>query len=176
MAVTLYRAGELPPKGMLRPGDLLLVHGDYPISRFIQLCTSSYWNHVAVVLDEEGHITEALGRGIVRGNIAEWKHSVFAVVSPSELTDEQRIEVVEHALWVVGEGWEYDKVTFVGMGLFWVSNGRFMLSTGAKAAICSGHAADCYHAAGVKFPKKICYFMTPKDIAERFEVSEPGYD
>ena len=175
MAVTLFRAGELPPKGTLRPGDLLLVHGNYPISKFIRLCTGSYWNHVAVVLDEEGNITEALGRGIVRGDVAEWKHSVFAVVSPPELTDEQRIEIVEHALWVVGEGWEYGKATFVGMLVFWATRGKCMVSGGAKVAICSGHAADCYHAGGVKFPKKIPYFYTPEDIGERFGVEEPAH-
>lgn len=170
MSIKLYEPGEMPTRGDIRGGDLVLVHSDYRISKLIQFCTNSFWNHVAVVLNEEGDITEALGSGIIRSNLSEWKQSVFIILSPEELTDQQRREITEHAGWIVGQGWSYDKVTLVGMILFWISGGKFMLSGGAKSAICSGHGADCYHAAGWKFPEKIPYFYTPKDIAKHFGV------
>lgn len=51
-----------------------------------------------------------------------------------------------------------------------------MLSSGTKAAICSGFVADCLHAGGVRFPEKIPHFHTPQDLAERFLIEEPEYE
>lgn len=171
--VEVYRPGELP--ATVRGGDFLLVHSPYLISRLIRLCTRSYFNHAAMVLDAEGGIAEALAEGIVRRNVAEWEDVLFAVVSP-DLSEEDRRQVVEHAEWVVGEGWRYSWATILGMGLFWLTGGRLMLSSGAKAAICSAFVADCLHAGAIRFPEKIPDFLTPQDLAERFGVEDPEYD
>lgn len=168
--VALYRPGELPES--VRGGDFLLVHSPYLISRCIRFFTRSYFNHAAILLNSSGDIAEALADGIKRRNVSEWEDVTFAVVSP-DLSEEDRAQVVSHAEWVVGEGWRYSWATILGMGLFWASGGRLMLSGGAKSAICSALVADALHAGGVRFPEKIPHFYTPQDLAEQFGVTAP---
>ena len=165
--VRYYRPGELPDT--VRGGDFLLVRSPYLISRLIRLFTRSRFNHAAMLLNPTGDIAEALGKGVVRRSIAEWEDVTFVVVSP-DLSEEDRAQVVSHAEWVVGEGWRYSWATIVGMGLFWATGGRLMLSGGAKSAICSALVADCLHAGAQRFPEKIPHFMTPEDLREHYRV------
>ncbi len=165
--VKLYRPGELPES--VRGGDFLLVNSPYLISRFIRVCTGSSWNHAAFVLDSEGTILEALAKGVVIRNVSEWEDVLFAVVSP-DYSKENRVDAVAHARWIGEEGWRYSWPTILGMGLFWLTGGRLMLSSGAKAAICSAVVGDCLHAGAERFPKKHPLFLDPDDLGERYGV------
>lgn len=167
--VRIYGPGELPNN--VRGGDFLLVRSSMWISRFIRLMTRSKWSHAAMCLNSRGDIAEALDEGVVRRHISEWAPVTVAHVSPA-LSRTNRLDVVDHAHWIVKQGWAYDWATFFGMALFWLSAGKLMISGGAKSAICSGYVSDCLHAGGVRFEEKIPYFMTPQDLAEMYGVDK----
>ena len=154
----------------IRGGDFLLVHGSYPISRLIQICTGSRWNHAIMALDSSGNCAEALGNGIVKSRLETHEDRTFALVSPDYASLSDRQQAIDHAQWVVGEGWKYGYATFFGMLLFWLTGGDLMVSGGAKAAICSGFVADCLHAGAIRFPEKHPMFYTPADLGRRFSV------
>jgi hypothetical protein len=167
-----YAPGELPPPGTLRGGDLLFVRSDRPWSMPIRAMTRGPFSHVAVCADECGTVVEAIAEGVVRRNLSAWKDVTFAVYSSPNLSSEQRAQVARHAERLAGDGWEYDWATLFGMGVFWGTGGRVMVSSGAKTSICSGLAADCYHSAGVYFEERIPHFYTPNMLWRKAERGE----
>jgi hypothetical protein len=170
--IELYAPGRLPAPGTLRGGDLLFVRSGRPWSYPIRALTRGPFSHVAVCVDAEGTVVEAVAEGVVRRDLAVWKDVLFAHYSSPNLADAQRAQVVRHAERLWADGWGYDWATLFGMGVFWGSGGRVMVSSGAKTSICSGLAADCYHSAGVYFPERIPHFETPNSLWRKAQRGE----
>jgi hypothetical protein len=87
IATEVFRKGKLPH--YLLPGDIILFHGKTLTSWIIRFGQSlrfrkelrkySYWNHVAVAM-EEGYLAEALLQGVVRTHISDYVDEEFIVV------------------------------------------------------------------------------------------------
>ena len=167
-----YGVGEYPEK--TTPGDFILCGSGRHASRFIKLMTGGPYSHAAQIVGEDGELVEALAEGVVRSNVRDWQDTYFVVVSPA-LSEDDRADVVAHALWIAGEGWSYDWPTFAGMLVFWGTGGRLMVSAGAKSSICSAVVADCQHSGGERFPEKIPHFMHPEDLREHYGVPRPPW-
>lgn len=159
----------------MRGADLVYARSKRLASRSIRLVDGGDFSHVAVVVDEDGTVVEATRYGVVISNVytsESWRGVEWVCYSPA-LSDEDRADVVAQALWIAGEGWSYDWATFFGMGLFWATGGRLMVSGGAKASICSALAADCLHAGGERFPEAIPHFFTPRMLQRHYGVEAP---
>lgn len=158
----------------MKGGDLVFCWSNRPASIFIRTVTWGDFSHVALVLDEHGTVAEATASGILVRNISDWPDSVRYTVVSIPLSEEDREDVLRQARNIVDGGWSYDWATFFGVGVFWLTGGRLMVSSGAKAAICSAFCADCHHAGGHYYPEKIPHFMLPKDMQRHYGVEKVG--
>src|SRR5438105_13676067 len=99
-----------------RPADFILTHEDAWTSGLIQFGQSlrfrgkdskyAFWNHTAIFTDEQGGIVEALGAGVIAGNISSYTPTEYTVVRV-DASDEDRQEAVAFARACVGQpyGW-----------------------------------------------------------------------
>ncbi|HYU81450.1 MAG TPA: hypothetical protein VFA31_01800, partial [Candidatus Polarisedimenticolia bacterium] len=129
------------------PGDFILTHGGEFFSRVIQFGQGlrfsgkdrpyTYWNHSALIVSADGALIEALGPGIRRNTLADYRGTQYTVVH-IEASDEDRKEMVAFAEhWVGGR---YDWATIVSITLSLLTGAK--LSFGfAGQLICSGLVA-----------------------------------
>ena len=129
------------------PGDFILTHGGEFFSRVIQFGQGlrfigkdhpyTYWNHSALIVSADGALIEALGPGVRRNTLADYKGTQYTVVH-IEASDEDRKEMVAFAEhWVGGQ---YDWATIVSITLSLLTGAK--LSFGfAGQQICSGLVA-----------------------------------
>lgn len=156
------------------PGDFLLTRGDYWSSRIIRLGQRfrfpkefARYNHAALVLDSNGSIVEALGQGIVKRHVSEYRPKNYYLVK-IEASDEDREQIVRYAESVLEARYRYGWLTIVSVGLSLLT-GSSLVFARASTAICSGFVSDALVRAGYVFPKPPA-FMVPADLAEFFDI------
>lgn len=62
----------------------------------------SYWNHVAVFLDREGYIVEAIGTRVIIQHISKYQQTDYSIVH-IDASDEMRKKIVQFATSRIGE-------------------------------------------------------------------------
>ncbi|MDP9479522.1 MAG: hypothetical protein M3R38_28275 [Actinomycetota bacterium] len=156
------------------PGDFLLTRGDYWSSKIIRLGqrlryskAHSYYNHAALVIDDQGGIAEALGDGVVKSYISKYQDSAYYLVK-IEASEEDREQIVRYADSVLAARYWYGWLTIVSVGLSLLTGGSLVFAR-ASTAICSGFVSDALVRAGYIFPKPSA-FMIPADLAEYFDI------
>lgn len=174
-AVEHYPGGETAPD--LAAGHVLLTHGTHWPSRIIRLGQKmrfggeragfAYWNHVALVLNAQGELAEALSQGVVRTNIARYRDVDYDLVRV-ECSSEDRAEILEFALAVLQARESYGWWTIAGLAATLLTGSRFVFGR-VGTAICSGFAASALVRAGFVFERPPD-FMMPADLAEAFGV------
>ena len=170
--------------GVLKPGDIILTHGDYFFSKLIRFGqairygkTYSYWNHAALVLNEEGDLMEALSRGVVRTNIRNYKETPYHVISPPT-HEHDREQMVAFAESVIEKKWKYDWLLIaslsVNLGFYAVGLPEPQIYIAkAGSAICSG-AVCAARSKGDEIFDEHPYSMKPVQIFMHYEV-EPKH-
>lgn len=170
--------GPASANPIFTPGDFVLVHGGQLTSRIIQFGQGlryrgadkqyCYFNHAALVVDTDGGLIEAEGRGVCAGHINEYNASDYALVH-TDMSDEDRTEAVNFAKDCLG-----DKYSFLTIGCISVS-----LLTGTKLTfgyqghmICSGLVSRCLERGQYVFPRDAAEMM-PADLASYFKVVPP---
>lgn len=173
------------PKGVeasqLRGGYFIVTHGTHVMSRLIRFGQSlrfrgerrkfAHWNHVALVLDEQGTLGEALSAGVVQTNISKYHGSDYFVVQV-ECSDEDREQVLAFARAVLtapsrtSYGWS----TIASLAFSQLTGSRLVFGK-IGTAICSGFVSEALVRTGVIFPRPAAY-MTPADLAEHYGI--PG--
>lgn len=165
---------------LLQPGDLVLVHAHHFFSRLIRFGQRlrfrgrrrpyAYWNHVALVLNEQGDLAEALGNGVVRTNLSSYSDHDYTVVHTNANYHDQQ-QILKFAEAVLSARWRYGWFTIISLAITLTTGSKFVIGR-IGTAICSGFAAEALTRAGEVFPKPPAYMM-PADVAEHYKARTP---
>jgi len=163
----------------LQTGYIVLTHGDHWTSRLIRFGQRlrfrgtrrkyARWNHVALVLDANGTLAEALSDGVDETNISKYEGSDYhlARVECAE-ADRQQIAAFAQAVLGSKNRTKYGWLTIVSL-FFTLAFGSTIMVGKIGTAICSGFASEALTRAGAIFPRPPAYMM-PADVAEYFSV------
>jgi len=175
MATTykVYDAGKEPIKYV--PGDFVLVSTTGILAKFIRfgqfvryhgkMKPYSHWNHAAMVIDEDGTIVEAVGRGVITSNISEYKNVEYYYVS-TKLNKQSRDQAVAACKSFIKD--KYGWLTILSIATELVT-GIKMQFTNSNTMICSAVVAQSLWAGGVVFDRNP-YQMMPADLAAAFNI------
>jgi len=163
----------------LQTGYIVLTHGDHWTSRLIRFGQRlrfrgtrrkyARWNHVALVLDTNGTLAEALSDGVDKTNISKYEGSDYHLVRV-ECAEVDRRQIAAFAQAVLGSKnrTKYGWLTIVSL-FFTLAFGSTIMVGKIGTAICSGFASEALTRAGAIFPRPPAYMM-PADVAEHFSV------
>ena len=175
MATTykVYAAGQDPVKYV--PGDFILVSTTGILAKLIRfgqfiryhgkMKPYSHWNHAAMIVDTDGTVVEAAGRGVRYSNINEYKESEYYLVS-TKLNKQSRDQTVAAARSFVKD--KYGWFTILSIILQLITGIEFQFSFG-NSVICSGVVAQSLWAGGVIFDSNP-YQIMPADLASAYDV------
>jgi uncharacterized protein YycO len=175
MATTykVYAAGQDPIKYV--PGDFILVSTTGILAKFIQfgqffryhgkMKPYSHWNHAAMVIDEDGTIVEAVGRGVVTSHISDYTNVEYYYVT-TKLNKQSRDQTVAACKSFIKD--KYGFLTILSIALE-LSTGIKMQFTNDNTMICSAVVAQSLWAGGVVFDRNP-YQMMPADLAAAFNI------
>lgn len=183
-----------PPRespGTWTPGDVILTHGETPVSRLIQFgqriryrgddAPFAWWNHAALVVGDDGTLVEALGDGIVETHASKYAPAYFAYIDIA-LADAEREQVVGYACRAAELETAYGMATNVSLALTLLTNGRLAFGLRGQA-ICSGLVAESLRAGGYWWERagrmEPTSWLMPADLAaafgtERIREAGPG--
>jgi uncharacterized protein YycO len=175
-ATTNYKVcapGEVPGKYV--PGDFILVSTKGILARFIRLGQFiryhgkmkpfSHWNHAAMVVDTDGTIVEAVGRGVVYSNISEYEGVEYYYVN-TKLNKQSRDQSVAAAKSFIKD--KYGWLTIFSI-TFELLTGIKLQFTNGNTMICSAVVGQSLWAGGIIFDTNP-YQMMPADLASAFNV------
>lgn len=176
-AVEFYPEGEAAEE--LKTGYIVLTSGTHWTSRMIRFGQGlrfrgarkrfAHWNHVALVLDAEGNLGEALSEGVVRTNLSKYKGTDYHLVRvqcPPE--DRDQIDAFAKAVLDSPKRTKYGWLTIVSL-FFTLGFGSTIMIGKIGTAICSGFASEALIRTGAILPRPPAYMM-PADVAEYFAV------
>lgn len=173
MNYKIYEAGKGPQKFI--PGDFILVSTSGILAKCIRtgqflryhgkLRDYSHWNHAAIIVDTEGTVVEAAGRGVRYSNISEYKETEYYLVS-TKLNKQSRDQAVAAAKSFVKD--KYGWFTIISIMLQLITGIEFQFSFG-NSVICSGVVAQSLWAGGIIFDSNP-YQMMPADLASAYDV------
>ncbi len=175
----VYPAGEQAPHWT--PGDFLLTHGSAPFSRLIRFGqglrihgddrTYTYWNHAALVINEDGDLVEALGGGLTRTNARRYRPNDYAIVSVrAEKAD--RLQVVHFGRYLADKHPAYGWLTIASIALTLLTGGKFSFFVDGQM-ICSGFVARALERTDAIFNREPVHIM-PADLAKYYSVRGRG--
>jgi hypothetical protein len=176
---TLYAAGEAAPDWT--PGDFLLTHGSAPFSRLIQFGQSlrihgtdrtfTFWNHAALIINEDGDLIEALGGGLTRTNARKYQPNDYAIV-PVRAEKADRLQVVRFAEYMADKHPPYGWLTIASIALTLLTGGKFTFFIDGQM-ICSGFVARALERTDAIFNREPVHIM-PADLAKYYSVPGRG--
>jgi hypothetical protein len=164
--------------GAPRPGDFILTHGDEWTSRLIRFgqglryrgasAKYTYWNHTALVVDDQGGIVEALGNGVKQRTIHDYDPTQYTVVR-IEASDEDRAEAAAFARSSIDA--DYGWLTIVSIAVSLVTGGKLAFAVDGQL-ICSGLVARSLERTTAIFAHDPARIM-PAELAEMCAVDPP---
>lgn len=168
------RASEGAPK----PGDFILTHGEEWTSQLIRFGQSlryrgasakyTYWNHTALVVDDQGAIVEALGTGVAQRSIHDYDPTQYTVVRV-DASAEDRAEAAAFARSTIKA--EYGRLTIVSIAISLLTGGKFAFAIDGQL-ICSGLVARSLERTTLIFKHDPARIM-PAELAEMFRIDPP---
>jgi uncharacterized protein YycO len=161
-------------------GDFILTHGNDLYGRLIRIGQAlrfvggdrkyTYWNHAAIIVDEQGTLIEALGNGVCKTNISKYKPVEYHLVRLGTTADDfDRVESVRFAQWSLGE--KYGWLTIVSIAIGLLTGGRFTIGYEGQV-ICSGLVARAMERTSAIFNRN-AEDMMPADLAKYYRVEPP---
>lgn len=169
----VYAVGQDPSKYV--PGDFVLVSTNGILAKLIRfgqfiryhgkMKPYSHWNHAAMVIDEDGTIVEAVGRGVIYSNISEYKNVEYYYVT-TKLNKQSRDQSVAACKSFIKD--KYGFLTILSIALELVTGIKIQFTNG-NTMICSAVVAQSLWAGGVVFDRNP-YQMMPADLAASFNV------
>ncbi|HVT63686.1 MAG TPA: hypothetical protein VHD81_00845 [Mycobacteriales bacterium] len=174
----LFRAGEQPE--VWHPGDFLLTHGDAFFSKMIRFGEGlrvhgadrkyTWFNHAALVIDEEGTLAEALATGVVQSPADKYQPKDYVIV-PSGASPDDVDEILKFARWVLETRHKYGKLTIVSIAFTLLTGSKFTFFVDGEF-ICSGFVARAMERTGVIFNRDPVH-ITPADLAKYYNAIPP---
>jgi len=173
----IYEAGIEPKK--FNPGDFILVSTNGILAKFIRfgqfiryhgkMKPFSTWNHAAMIIDEEGTIIEAVGRGVRYAHIDEYKDVEYYLVN-TKLNSQSRTQAVAACKSFVKEKYGWFTIASITIELITGIKLQFSLN---NSMICSAVVGQSLWAGGVIFDRNP-YQMMPADLAAAFNITQSG--
>jgi len=173
MSFKVYEQGQEPVKFV--PGDFILVSTTGFLARCIrfgqffryhgEMRSYAHWNHTAMIIDADGTIVEAAGRGVRVRNISEYKENEYYLVN-TRLNKQSREQTVAAAKSFIKD--KYSFLTILSIAIQLVTGIELQISLG-NTVICSGLVSQALWAGGIVF-KNNPYLQMPADLAACFEV------
>ena len=177
---TTDRAGPGETASGLRPGDFVLVAGTHFNSRVIRWgqklrihgADRKYvrWTHAALIVDADGALIEAVGKGVRRWHLDRYRDAEYVVVHV-ETSEENRDEVVRFAEWALATRSEYSRLSTVSIGLSMLTGSRLTFFIDGQF-VCSGLVAAALERTGNIFDRNSAN-IAPADLAKYFRVDVP---
>jgi len=169
----VYAAGQDPVQYV--PGDFILVSSKGILAKFIRfgqfiryhgkMNPFSHWNHAAMVIDTDGTIVEAVGRGVIVSNISEYKDVEYYYVT-TKLNKQSRDQAVAACKSFIKD--KYGWITIFSIAMELLTGIKIQL-TNSNTMICSAVVAQSLWAGGVVFDRNP-YQMMPADLAASFNI------
>ena len=169
----VYQAGQVPVK--FNPGDFILVSTTGVLAKFIRfgqfvryhgdMKTFAFWNHTAMIVDEEGTIVEAVGRGVKYAHIDEYKDVEYYLVN-TKLNKQSREQVVAACRSFVKDKYGWLTIASIATELLTGIKLQFSLN---NSMICSAVVAQSLWAGGIIFNRNP-FQMMPADLASAFNI------
>lgn len=156
-----------------KPGDFILTHGTAFYSKGIEREQKrrypghpewTHWTHAALIINEQGDLLQALGNGIVGGNVADYPDHKVYDISQVAPTDEDRARVVRFAL--SQKGIPYDWIDIASILISLTLHIKLSFEVEGHY-ICSGFVARCLERTLAIFPRTAEHMM-PADHAAYF--------
>ena len=161
-----------------QPGDFILTHNATWSAKLVQFgqklryhgAASKYtrWNHTALIVDNQGSIIEALGRGISQTHLSDYKPTEYYVVH-IDATEADRQEAVAFARACLGV--PYGWLTLVSIALSLLTGTKFSFGFDGQQ-ICSGLVARSLERTNAIFEPEPSHIM-PAYLAKYYEVEPP---
>jgi hypothetical protein len=158
------------------PGDFVFTHGTSWTSRMIRFGERirywgpdekfTRWNHVAIFINKDGDIIEALGGGVQQRNISVYKQTEYHVVHLENVLDANRDHEVEFARACLND--HYGWLTIVSIALCLLTGSKIGFGVDGQE-ICSALVARCLERTGEIFPTDPWHMM-PADLAKYFNI------
>jgi hypothetical protein len=174
---TAFGPGEEAPLRQYDPGDFILTQGAKWQNRIIRFGQAlrhhgknrKYikWTHAALITSYEGDLIEAVGSGVRRSHLLEYKDVDYRIVRLGQLaTLHDRLQMVRYAEWCLKEEYGYTIIFSIGISL--LMGGKFRFGFDGQA-ICSGLVARALERTSIIFDKSPSHIM-PADLAKYFKV------
>jgi len=159
-----------------QPGDFILTHNPSWSAKLVQIgqrlryhgadSKYAYWNHTALIVDEQGHIIEALGSGIAQTQLAKYTPTEYHVVH-IDASVEDRQEAVNFARACIGQ--HYGWLTIVSIALSLLTGTKFSFGFDGQQ-ICSGLVARALERSTAIFRPEPSHIM-PAYLAKYYQVN-----
>jgi hypothetical protein len=160
-----------------RPGDIVLIHGQgwrSAVIRYAQRLwfrgsdrTYTYWDHVAMFVDTNGGIIEAVWSGVCHRHIAMYASTDYQVV-PLAASPEERAEAVRRARAYLHQPYGWLLIASIVMPLMAHTPFRRRLSRQQTCSSLIAHALAPTH----RFTRAPAHVM-PADLAKYCGVGAP---
>jgi len=166
-------AGQEPVK--FNPGDFILVSTTGVLAKFIRfgqfvryhgdMKPFAFWNHTAMIVDENGTIVEAVGRGVRYAHIDEYKDVEYYLVN-TKLNKQSRDQAVTACKSFVKDKYGWFTIASITVELLTGIKLQFSLN---NSMICSAVVSQSLWAGGIIFNRNP-FQMMPADLASAFNV------
>jgi len=161
------------------PGDFILTHGNEWTSKLIRFGQRlrfrgpdkkyTYWNHTALIVDQDGSIVEALGAGVQQRNISVYEETQRTLVR-IESSPEDREQARRFALWAKGSN--YGFLTILSIAYSLLTGGKFGFYFKGQH-ICSGLVSRALERTGLIFESEPSHIM-PAELAKLYDIAPPS--
>jgi hypothetical protein len=127
------------------------------------------FSHAALVIDDDGTLAEALGKGVVLSPLTKYEAANYVLVRTG-VQEPDRGQIRKFADSVLDANTKYGFWTIVGLGLYCLAGAQVCIQR-AGTAICSGFVSDALTRAGYVWPRPP-FAMMPADLARCFDVRD----
>ncbi|MGH3930256.1 MAG: hypothetical protein ACRDTF_09810 [Pseudonocardiaceae bacterium] len=161
------------------PGDFILVEGHGFQGRLITLgqklrihgADRKYvkWAHAALIVDCDGTLIEAVGRGVRKWSLDDYKERHYEIFR-IEASDEDRAQVVAFARWALDRHSKYGPLTILSIGLSMLTGSKLTFFIDGQF-VCSGLVASALERTGSIFNRSASN-ITAADLAKYFDPAQ----
>ncbi|MGH3941636.1 MAG: hypothetical protein ACRDTG_24000 [Pseudonocardiaceae bacterium] len=171
------------PRGVtateFEPGDFILVEGHGIQGWLITLgqklrihgADRKYvkWAHAALIVDRDGTLIEAVGRGVRQWSLEDYKERHYEIFR-IKASDEDRAQVVSFARWALARHCKYGPLTILSIGLSMLTGSKLTFFIEGQF-VCSGLVASALERTGSIFNRNAAN-ITAADLAKYFDPAQ----
>jgi uncharacterized protein YycO len=178
--VKRYGPEETAEKNSYKPGDFILTHEKGWHNALIVWGQSlkyrgknrkyNRWSHAAIIVSEQGNLIEAVGSGVRKNHLDNYKDTEYHLVKIDAYADDRdRARMVKFAEACLHHKYGYWNIASIALSLLLGTNISFAFD---GQTICSGLVARALERTDVIFKKSPTHIM-PADLAYYFKVPPP---